>query len=112
MPYPLTSHVLDTRKGRPAAGVTVHLERQADGAHDWQYLGEGRTDGDGRTGFLPGEATLPRGIYRLTFDVGTYLGEESFYPRIPIIFKVDHPTQHYHVPLLLSPFGYTTYRGS
>ncbi|MFQ5680085.1 MAG: hydroxyisourate hydrolase [Gemmatimonadota bacterium] len=119
----ITTHVLDTAAGRPAAGVAVTLERRAaDGG--WRELARARTDEDGRTGeLLPGDALAgaPResepgfGEYRLRFEVGEYYGrrgEATFYPYVEIVFRIADPAQHYHVPLLLSPFGYTTYRGS
>ncbi len=111
----ITTHVLDTARGRPAAGVPVVLEFQAPGAN-WKKLGEATTDADGRCKDLlsDGEALSP-GIYRLTFDVESYFsaqGTESFYPQASVVFNVRDAAQHYHVPLLLSPFGYSTYRGS
>lgn len=110
---PITTHVLDQASGRPAAGVKVVLERQA-GA-DWQLLGRGVTDDDGRSKTLFSGSRLEVGHYRLTFDVGEYFAARkvsSFYSAIPIQFHIEQLTQHYHVPLLLSPFGYSTYRGS
>lgn len=107
----ISTHVLDTTRGRPAAGVRVALERRADGA--WQPLYAGETDGDGRTGDLCVEP--PPGAYRLRFDTGRYFeatGVVAFHPVVEVTFTVDDPSAHYHVPLLLSPFGYTTYRGS
>ena len=102
----VTTHILDTAQGRPAAAVPVVLERVGDGA----WLGHGVTDGDGRLGKL-GPDELPAGLYRLTFDTASYLGEDTFYPQVTITFMVA-AGEHYHVPLLLSPYGYTTYRGS
>ena len=106
----LTTHVLDTARGRPAAGVPAVLERQAaDGS--WSVLGQGVTDADGRISDLfPGP--LEAGIHRLTFDTAAYFGAAGFYPYVAIVFEVREPGQHHHVPLLLSPFGYSTYRGS
>lgn len=110
---PLTTHVLDTARGRPAAGVPVRLEI-ADGA-SWRPLAAGETNADGRLpGLLP-EGGLERAVYRLTFEVEVYedrMGGRGFYPYAQIVFRVDDPLQHHHVPLLLSPFGYSTYRGS
>ncbi|MCA8942306.1 MAG: hydroxyisourate hydrolase [Planctomycetes bacterium] len=110
---PITTHVLDTTIGRPAAGIRVVLER-LDGATA-QEIASGRTDGDGRVSdFLP-PGSLEPGTFRLTFDVADYLAaqnRETFYPHVPIVFRVDAADEHYHVPLLLNPFGYTTYRGS
>jgi 5-hydroxyisourate hydrolase len=110
----ITSHVLDTARGRPAAGVGVGLD-VAEG-NGWREVGSGRTDADGRvTGLVPSHAELVPGSYRLRFEVGAYfleLGADAFYPRVVVEFEVRDGFQHYHVPLLLSPFGYSTYRGS
>jgi len=111
---PITTHVLDVAYGRPARGVAVALERQ-DG-EEWRLLGTGSTDGDGRlAGLLPDDGPLEAGTYRLTFDTGGYFdanGVSGFYPEAVVTFLVGDPAEHYHVPLLLSPFGYSTYRGS
>jgi len=111
----ITTHVLDTSRGRPAAGVPVLLETQTDGG-GWQTLGRGETDADGRLrGLLAEGAKLAAGLYRLTFDTAAYFdsqGTEGFYPEVAITFRVADAAQHYHVPLLLSPYGYSTYRGS
>lgn len=111
----ITTHVLDTARGRPAAGVAVLLEAQAEGGA-WRMIGRGETDSDGRlrTLLTPDSAARP-GVYRLTFDTGAYFaaqGVESFYPSASVVFAVGGAAEHYHVPLLLSPFGYSTYRGS
>lgn len=111
----ITTHVLDVARGRPAPEVAVSLVRR-DGADGWKELGSARTDEDGRAGgFLPeGEPPSP-GTYRIRFEVGAYFersGTEAFYPRVDVVFRVDEPGEHYHVPILLGPFGYTTYRGS
>ena len=109
----ITTHVLDTSRGRPASGVPIVLERQGSGG--WTELGRGATDADGRLRTLLGERALEDGVYRLTFDTSTYyqgLGLQSFYPQVAVVFTVQDAGQHYHVPLLLSPFGYSTYRGS
>ena len=109
----VTTHVLDTSSGRPASGVEVRLEtRDGEG---WRELGSGRTDADGRARELLGQGHLEPGIFRLRFATGEYfraLGVESFHPEVAVVFRVKDPSQHHHVPLLLSPFGYTTYRGS
>jgi 5-hydroxyisourate hydrolase len=111
---PITTHVLDTARGRPAAGLGVVLEiRSAKGR--FRVLGRGKTDGNGRIGDLLPEGDLRRGTYRLTFDTARYFraqGGRGFYPSVSVLFEIREPTQHYHVPLLLSPFGYSTYRGS
>jgi 5-hydroxyisourate hydrolase len=102
----ITTHVLDTSRGRPAAGVPVTLERAADAG--WQPVGRGTTDADGRVSdLLP--TPVADGRYRLTFDTGAY---SRFYPEVTVTFVVEGGADHYHVPLLLSPFGYSTYRGS
>jgi 5-hydroxyisourate hydrolase len=109
----ISTHVLDTALGGAAAGVPVHLERHmGDG---WFTLGRGHTDADGRHAGLLGGAPLEAGRYRLTFGIAEYhanIGVEGFYPQAVVEFIVRDPTSHHHVPLLLSPFGYSTYRGS
>ena len=100
----LSTHVLDTALGRPAAGIRVALET-SEGAH----IDAGMTDDDGRVGSLGGR--LVPGAYVLRFATGGYLGAEAFYPEVVVGFRVG-TDNHYHVPLLLSPFGYSTYRGS
>jgi 5-hydroxyisourate hydrolase len=102
----ITTHVLDTSRGRPAAGVPVVLERAVNGR--WEALGRGTTDADGRARELLSSAPED-GHYRLTFDTGAY---SRFYPEVSVTFVVADGEDHYHVPLLLSPFGYSTYRGS
>ena len=104
----ITTHVLDLAAGRPAAGVAVVLEQESGGG--WQELGRGRTDDDGRVGDL-GDAPAP-GRFRLRFDTAGYLGADAFFPEVALQFAVERPDEHLHVPLLLSPFGYSTYRGS
>jgi 5-hydroxyisourate hydrolase len=110
----ITTHVLDTSRGRPAEGVPVTLEIEAAGG--WKLVGKGTTNADGRISELvSAEVTIASGVYRLIFDTGKYFAQdqsESFYPQVTIVFRVADQTQHYHVPLLLSPFGYSTYRGS
>jgi 5-hydroxyisourate hydrolase len=103
----LSTHVLDVAAGRPAAGVVVRLEQRRDDG--WIGRDEQRTDTDGRVGGFAGVDVA--GVYRLTFDIeGSY--PDSFFPEAVIVFRVDDPAAHLHVPLLLSPFGFTTYRGS
>lgn len=109
----ITTHVLDTARGKPAAGVAIVLERK-DGA-GFVRIQHGATDDDGRIKTLTDPDGVPAGTYRLTFDVGAYfakLGQESFYPDAAITFVVKEASQHFHVPLLLAPYGYSTYRGS
>jgi 5-hydroxyisourate hydrolase len=110
----ITTHVLDTSLGRPAEGVPVRLERVA-ANDDAVIIGRGATDHDGRLRDLAPPGPLIPGTYRLRFDTGAYFtGQEleSFYPEVVVCFRVRGGTEHYHVPLLLSPFGYSTYRGS
>ena len=111
----ITTHVLDTARGRPAAGIPVLLERiDADDA--WQLVGRAETDADGRVRtFTAASGSAPAGIYRLTFDTRAYFEAQdlsSFYPHIVVTFEIVDGNAHHHVPLLVSPFGYTTYRGS
>lgn len=111
----VTSHVLDVSRGKPASGVPVTLEiREAN--ENWKVLGAAATDADGRVkNLLPDNCQLALGTYRIHFDVSSYFRSqkiESFYPEASVVFIVRDRTQHYHVPLLLSPHGYTTYRGS
>ena len=113
----ITTHVLDTARGRPAAGVPVVLERaEAGEGGGTGVLSRATTDADGRVReLLPAGTALTAGTYRLTFETGAYFeasGGEGFYPRVSILFTVRDASQHHHVPLLLSPFGYATYRGS
>src|SRR3990170_613409 len=105
----VTTHVLDTGRGRPAAGVAVVLQRD-----DGSVLAKAHTDDDGRVLEL-GPERLDPGSYRLVLDTAAYFeatGQSGFYPEVTVTFTVADPAQHYHVPVLLSPFGYTTYRGS
>jgi 5-hydroxyisourate hydrolase len=110
----ITTHILDVSSGFPARGVPVTLEKQAEA--NWEIIGKGVTDEDGRLrDLLDSDAILQAGNYRLTFDTGDYFARqkvEGFYPQITVAFSVRDAAQHYHVPLLLSPFGYSTYRGS
>jgi 5-hydroxyisourate hydrolase len=126
----LSTHVLDATSGRPATGVHVRLEQN--GRDGWSEVCEGLTDADGRLK-LPGpvapgpvapgpvapgpvaEAGFEPGVYRITFGSGAYFaarGTASFYPEVTVTFEVTGPGEHYHVPLLLSPYAYSTYRGS
>lgn len=110
----ITTHVLDTRSGSPAVGVPIVLQIFEDGA--WVELGSGQTDNDGRISDLIDEnSELDTGKYKMKFHIGLYFDEQgisTFYPYAEIVFNVENPEEHYHIPLLLSPFGYTTYRGS
>lgn len=110
----ITTHVLDTARGCPAAGIRVALEH-ADALNRWTAIGEGVTDADGRLRTLmPKGSPAAPGLYRLVFDTAPYFAEQgiaAFYPHIIVSFTVTEGP-HYHVPLLLSPFGYSTYRGS
>ena len=109
----VSTHVLDIAKGRPAEGVPVTLDRK-DGS-GFTRLKEGKTDADGRVKELVPEGELTAGTYRITFDTGAYFdaqGVEGFYPEASILFVVRDERAHHHVPLLLSPFGFSTYRGS
>lgn len=111
----ISTHVLDIAQGRPAQGIPVTLEGQGL-AGIWKLLGKSRTDADGRsTDLYPANLRLQPGVYRLTFDVSTYFRSQhvtSFYPEVVVIFTLSDAGQPYHIPLLLSPFGYSTYRGS
>lgn len=110
---PITSHVLDVALGKPAAGVSVKLARSEAGA--FVELAQGTTNEDGRVTNLLSPGTLAAGTYRISFALTPYFeasGRTSFYPHVDIVFTVERPEEHFHVPLLLSPFGYSTYRGS
>ena len=111
----ISTHVLDTTLGKPAADVPVRLERRQTSGN-WSVLGEGRTDQDGRCSqLLPDEAALAAGLYRLVFDTHSYFAEKkvaSLYPLVEVTFLVRDGESHFHIPLLLSPNGYTTYRGT
>ncbi|HEX8175043.1 MAG TPA: hydroxyisourate hydrolase [Pyrinomonadaceae bacterium] len=111
----ITTHVLDVSKGAPAKGVPVALELETDDG-GWRLLGKGTTDTDGRLrDLLPDGKPLAIGTYRLMFDTETYFraqNVEGFYPFVQVVFSILDTDEHYHVPLLLSPYGYSTYRGS
>jgi 5-hydroxyisourate hydrolase len=110
----ITTHVLDTSIGKPAAGVPVRLEIQRED-RTWELRGHGMTDADGRLKDLSKDVPLSVGTYRITFDTYTYFTArkvEHFYPEVGIVFVVTNAAVHHHVPLLLSPFGISSYRGS
>ncbi|MGH9773762.1 MAG: hydroxyisourate hydrolase [Candidatus Acidiferrales bacterium] len=110
----ISTHVLDTSIGRPAEGLEVTLDfENSDGR--WQELARGVTSADGRVSNFELRSRLQPGTYRLVFETAKYFAarqQASFYPRVEVIFHVTDVSQHYHVPLLLSPFSYSTYRGS
>ena len=111
----ITTHVLDTARGGAAAAIAVTLERRADDGR-WDPVGRGHTDQDGRLRTLyPASEPLRPGVYRLTFDTQKYfdsLDTAAFYPEVVVVFETAAGEAHYHVPLLLSPFGFSTYRGT
>jgi 5-hydroxyisourate hydrolase len=110
----ITTHVLDISAGHPASDVPVVLEVEEVGT-GWRVLGRGATDKDGRLRDLLVARALVEGTYRLTFDTHAYFAYhkvEALYPQVTVVFTVREAQEHYHIPLLLSPFGYSTYRGS
>mmetsp|Transcript_12542 Transcript_12542/g.18207 ORF Transcript_12542/g.18207 Transcript_12542/m.18207 type:complete len:134 (+) Transcript_12542:62-463(+) len=111
---PITSHVLDTGTGKPATDVKVTLDMKS--ISGWQEIGGDFTNVDGRCPkLLPVDYVLTPGLYRCTFDTASYyakMGEKCFYPEVPIIFEIEATNEHYHIPLLINKFGYSTYRGS
>jgi 5-hydroxyisourate hydrolase len=109
----LTTHVLDTARGRPAAGLAVTVEARDGDA--WTAVGGGVTDADGRVPGLVAQGKLRAGVHRLTFATGDWFaaeGIDGFYPEVTVVCRIEDPADHHHVPLLLSPYGYSTYRGS
>lgn len=109
----ITTHVLDVSRGKPARGIPVVLERV--GSPQSTVLARATTDADGRVRAFSPTPSLEPGVHRLTFEVGGYFsaaGVDAFYPRVVVEFELRDAAQHYHVPLLLSPYGYSTYRGS
>ena len=110
----ITTHVLDTAVGKPAAGIDLTLSQFID--NEWKLLGGGTTNSDGRVGdLLPDNKILEAGRYKVLFVTEQYFknqGVEAFYPYADIVFDITGDGEHYHIPLLLSPFGYSTYRGS
>jgi 5-hydroxyisourate hydrolase len=111
----ISTHVLDLVHGKPAKGVVVRLEKQGT-AGDWRQLTSARTDQDGRCArLLPEGESLSPGVYRLSFDTGNYYAMQkidTLYPAVEVAFQVRDGELHFHIPLLLSPNGYSTYRGS
>ena len=109
----ISTHVLDTAKGQPAQGVPVVVERESQ-ASEWVLVGEGITDNNGRIPqLLRSGEVLDAASYRLVFRTSDYFeGRECFYPEVAVQFTVRDPSANYHIPLLLTPYGYTTYRGS
>lgn len=114
MNSPITTHVLDTMRGKPAAGIRASLEKKIGGA--WMKLAAGITNKDGRiSDLLPSTFKLSKGTYRMRFDTAVYFRRcktRGFYPYIDVTFEISDTKEHHHIPLLLSPFGYSTYRGS
>lgn len=111
---PISTHVLNTATGKPAVDVAVTLQRKSD--KTWEELGRGQTDAQGRLANLhPAEKPLAAGTYRLIFETGDYFKRQdvkTFFPRIEILFEIEKADENYHVPLLVSPYGYSTYHGS
>ncbi len=111
---PLSVHVLNTQDGLPSPNVQVTLEQMKDGK--WIELSSALTDKQGRvTALYPEGKKLDHGTYKVTFKTGQWFkgkNIETFFPEIPIVFNVDGTLDHYHIPLLLSPYGYSTYRGN
>jgi 5-hydroxyisourate hydrolase len=109
----LSTHILDTALGRPAAKIAIALAERCNA--EWQQIGSGITDQDGRCKTLLGANSLVVATYKLRFEVAEYFersGLQSLYPYVEIVFEVTDASQHYHIPLLLTANGYTTYRGS
>lgn len=111
---PLSVHVLDQAKGMPSPNMTVVLEAQQ--GETWVKLNEAKTNKDGRiTDFYPKDTKLQKGIYKVTFKTGDWYkknNQKTFFPEVPVIFVIDGNLEHYHIPLLLSAYGYSTYRGN
>jgi 5-hydroxyisourate hydrolase len=110
----ITTHILDTTRGLPAPNVPISLYRKS--GNDWEKLSGGVTNNDGRLpGLLEEGVKLPAGIYRMHFETSVYFAaneEQGVYPFVDIVFELDSKGAHYHIPLLLTAFGYSTYRGS
>ena len=111
---PLSTHVLNTTSGKPAIGVVVILQIQT--GKDWEEVSRTETDVRGRImDLFPKKKKFNEGVYRLLFETGAYFqrqGVTTFYPKVEVIFAIENTDEHYHIPLLISPYGYSTYRGS
>jgi len=111
---PLSVHVLNLENGLPSANVKVVLEAQQN--DKWTEINTGTTDEQGRIAELyPKDAPLQKGVYKVTFKTGDWFrqkNERSFFPEVPVVFVIDGSLEHYHIPLLISPYGYSTYRGN
>ncbi|WJF89380.1 hydroxyisourate hydrolase [Paraburkholderia bonniea] len=111
---PLSVHILSLQTGTPVSGVTVTLEQKE--GDKWQELNHAETNAQGRvTELFPADKTFKTGDYRVVFKTGAYyqsIKQDTFFPEIPVPFRVQNAGQHYHIPLLLSPYGYSTYRGN
>ncbi|XP_073706790.1 5-hydroxyisourate hydrolase [Garra rufa] len=115
LPSPLTTHVLNTAQGVPGANMTISLHRLNPISSEWNLLTTGITNGDGRCPGLITKESFIAGVYKMHFETGKYwdaLGEPCFYPYVEVVFTITDPSQKYHVPLLLSRFSFSTYRGS
>ncbi|XP_033631313.1 5-hydroxyisourate hydrolase-like isoform X1 [Asterias rubens] len=112
---PLTTHVLDTALGRPAQNLAIDVSYQRSESQEFDVIARGKTNSDGRAPNLLTQAQFIAGVYKIKFDTGSYfksIQTVGFYPYVEIVFEIHNPNQHYHVPLLLSPYSYSTYRGS
>ncbi|XP_049573909.1 5-hydroxyisourate hydrolase [Syngnathus scovelli] len=115
MASPLTTHVLNTAKGVPGVNIALSLHRLDPSTETWLLINTGHTNADGRFPGLITKQDFLCGVYKLRFETAQYwesMGETSFYPYAEIVFTISNPDQKYHIPLLLSPFSYSTYRGS
>lgn len=110
----ITVHILDTATGKPAAEVAIELHKQ--NAEQWELIAQASTNDDGRVAdLLKPDSVLPAGNYRMHFATADYFSSNNisgFYPWVDVVFAVSAAGEHYHIPLLLSPYGYSTYRGS
>ena len=113
----ISTHILDTCKGAPASDVVITLEKKDSSNDGWVKIGSGKTNADGRLKF---DCPKEKGIYRLYFEIETYFKNDKtkgllndfFFLDTPVVFQINNTERSYHVPLLLNPYGYTTYRGS